>query len=118
MNARQKAKKYKKLAELNRIKAEAHDRLLKSEAFKRYLSRKNGTIETIKIVKLWRDDKFPIDFIKNDISKEFGQFCLDNGLIYLKVDDDYDEFTMCRKVTGTMKICKDWWEVNADADTN
>ena len=111
MNARQKAKKYKKLAELNRIKAEAHDRLLKSEAFRQFVNRMNGTVETIKIVRLW-DDRFPVEFMKNDISKEFGKFCLDNNLIHLEVDENYDEFTMCRKVTGTMKVCKDWWEDN------
>lgn len=104
MNARQKAKKYKKLAE-------AYKKLLKGEVFKPNvkINIKNGTIETIKVVRLW-DDRFPDEFIKNEISKEFGKFCLENNLIYLEVDKNYDELTMCRKITGTMKVCKDWWE--------
>lgn len=109
MNLRQKAKKYKKLAELNRIKAEAYDRMMLREAFKQSSERMPGTIETIKVVRLW-DDRIPDIFIRKEISAEFGKFCLENGLIYLKVEENYDERTMCRKVTGIMKVCKDWWE--------
>ena len=83
--------------------------MMLSEAFKNFSNRKTGTIKTIKVVKLW-DDRIPVKFIEKEISEEFGKFCLENGLIYLEVEENYDVLTMCRKVIGTMKVCTDWWE--------
>ena len=108
MNLRQKAKKYKKLAELNRIKAEAHDRYMRSEALKRQLERGGGEIKTISVVKYW-DDRFPEELVKEDIAREFANFCLENDLIDFKVSD-YDQFTMARRIIATMMIAKKWEE--------
>ena len=56
MNARQKAKKYKQLAEINKAKAEAFDQDAKrylNSRFGRYGTGGYGTIETLCVAKLW-----------------------------------------------------------------
>lgn len=103
MNARQKAKKYKKLAERYKDKAEAWDRYARSEALSKYM-RRYGTIETLKVVKFW-DDRMPEEFLKEEISKAFAECLLREGYIDFKVED-YNEYNMMRKVVGTIKVTK------------
>ena len=112
MNARQKAKKYKKLAERNSEKAAAYDRFMRSEALKRQLERSGGEIKTIKVVKYW-DDRFPEGLIKEDIAHEFGNFCLENNLIDFKIENNYNEYNKMRRVIATLKVAKEWGEENA-----
>lgn len=111
MNARQKAKKYKKLAEINKAKADAYDRYMRAEALKRQLERSGGEIKTIKVVKYW-DDRFPEEFVKDDIAREFGNFCLENNLIDFKIENNYNEYNKMRRVVATLKVAKEWGEEN------
>lgn len=104
MNARQKAKKYKKIAERYKEKAEAWDRYARQEALSNYM-RRYGTIETLKVVKFW-DDGVPEQFLKREIAQEFAKCLLREGYIDFKVDDDYNEYNMMRKVVGTIKVTK------------
>lgn len=60
MNARQKAKKYKKMAERYKDKAEAWDRHQRSGLYKQTFRRGYGTIETLKVAKWW-DYRCPED---------------------------------------------------------
>lgn len=103
MNARQKAKKYKRLAEINKDKADAFDRQMRSEAFKKQVSR-YGTIETLKIVKFW-DDRVPEEFIKNDISRDIAECLLREGYIYFEADQNYNE-RMMRKIVASVCVTK------------
>jgi len=104
MNARQKAKKYKKIAERFKDKAEAWDRYMKVEAFKKAVKR-YGTIDTLKIVKYW-DDREPEEFVKSEISREIAKCLLSEGYIDFKVDDNYNEYNMMRRVIGSVKVTK------------
>lgn len=103
MNARQKAKKYKKIAESCKAKAEAFDRQMRSEAFKKQVSR-YGTIETLKIVKFW-DDRVPEELIKNDISRDIAECLLREGYIYFETDQNYNE-RMARKIVASVCVTK------------
>lgn len=105
MNARQKAKKYKKIAERYKDKAEAWDRYMRAEAFKNIAKRRYGTIETLKVAKYW-DDRVPEEFLKGEISREIAECLLREGYIDFKVNDDYNEYNMMRKVIATIKVIK------------
>lgn len=105
MNLRQKAKKYKQIAEINKAKAEAFD----SIAVKRHLNSRfgmgYGTIETLTIVKLW-DDRCSEDFVKAEIAKDIAECLLREGYISFEVDDDCDHYTGLRKVRAFLLIAK------------
>lgn len=105
MNARQKAKKYKKIAERYKDKAEAWDRYMRSEAFKEIARRRYGTIETLKVVKYW-DDRVPEEFLKGEIAREIAECLLREGYIDFKVNDNYNEYNMMRRVVATIKVTK------------
>lgn len=105
MNARQKAKKYKKIAERYKDKAEAWDRYMRAEAFKEIARRRYGTIETLKVCKWW-DDRVPEEFLKGKIARDIAECLLREGYIDFKVDDDYNEYNMCRKIIATIKVTK------------
>ena len=104
MNARQKAKKYKKIAERYKEKAEAWDRYIRAEAFKQ-VSRRYGTIETLKVVKWW-DDREPEDFVKREIAAEIGDCMLREGYIDFEIYDNYNVYNMLRRVIATVKVTK------------
>jgi hypothetical protein len=104
MNARQKAKKYKKIAERYKNKAEAWDRYMRSEALKNVV-RKYGTIETLKVAKYW-DDRVPEEFLKKEISQDIAECLLREGYIDFKVNDNYNEYNMVRRVIATIKVTK------------
>lgn len=105
MNARQKAKKYKKIAERYKDKAEAWDMYMKAEAFKEIAKRRYGTIETLKVAKYW-DDETPEELIKREISQEFADALLREGYIDFKVNDNYNEYNMMRRIIATIKVAK------------
>lgn len=110
MNARQKAKKYKKMAERYKDKAEAYDRLQRTEAYKRAFRRGYGTIETLKVVKWW-DYRCPVDeeLFKKEMAMGFVDCLLREGYIDFKVNNDYEGFIMVRKMTATLKVTKGGW---------
>lgn len=105
MNARQKAKKYKKIAENYENKAKAWDQYMKGKLFQESIRRRYGTIETVKVVKWW-DDRAPEEFIKGEIARAFAECLLREGYIDFKVDDDYNEYNMCRRIIATIKVAK------------
>lgn len=105
MNARQKAKKYKKMAERYKDKAEAWDMYMRAEAFKEIARRRYGTIETLKVAKYW-DDRIPEEFIKREISNELVNALLSEGYIDFKVNDNYNEYNMMRRIIATIKVTK------------
>ena len=105
MNARQKVKKYRKIAERYKDKADAWDSYMKAEAFKESVRRRYGTIETMKVVKYW-DDRLPEELIKREISQEFADCLLREGYIDFKVNDNYNEYNMVRRVVATIKVTK------------
>lgn len=105
MNARQKAKKYKKIAERYKDKAEAWDRYMRLEAFKENVRRRYGTIETIKVAKYW-DDGLPEELLKREIAREIAECLLREGYIDFKVNDNYNEYNMMRRVIATIKVTK------------
>ncbi|MBR5320798.1 MAG: hypothetical protein IKU41_03040 [Clostridia bacterium] len=104
MNARQKAKKYKKIAERYKEKAEAWDKYARLEELK-YVVRKYGTIETLKVAKYW-DDRIPEEFIKREISQDFAECLLRDGYIEFEVNNNYNEYNMMRRVIATLKVSK------------
>ena len=103
MNARQKAKRYKKIAESYKAKAEAFDRQMRLEAFKKQTSR-YGTIETLKIVKFW-DDRMPEELIKKDISRDIAECLLREGYISFITDESYNVH-MIRKIVASVCVTK------------
>lgn len=104
MNLRQKAKKYKKISERYKDKAEAWDSHIKTEMLKNAINRRYGIIDTLKIVKFW-DDRVPDIFVKKEIANEIGKYCLENDLIYFEVDN-YDGYNGMRRIVGTLKMVK------------
>lgn len=106
MNARQKAKKYKKMAERYKDKANAWDSHLTSELWKSaYRRSRYGTIETLKVVK-FLDDRFPEEFIKKSIAQDLAECLLREGYIDFKIDDDYNGYNMGKRIIGTLKVTK------------
>lgn len=111
MNARQKAKKYKKMVERYKDKAEAWDMYLKySRNSYGIHPRRYGTIETLKVVKWW-DDRIQgyEEFLKKEVAMEIADCLLREGYIDFKVDEEYNEYTMARKMTATLKVTKGGW---------
>ena len=85
MNARQKAKKYKKIAERYKDKAEAWDRYMK-------------------VTKYW-DDRVPEEILKEEIARDIAECLLKEGYIDFKVND-YNEYNMVRRVVAAIKVTK------------
>lgn len=98
MNARQKAKKYKKLVERYKDKA---------EAYRNTFRRGYGTLETVKIVK-YLDDRYPEDEerVKSEMARDMAETLIRDGYIEFMVDDHYNEYNMMRRVVGILKVTK------------
>lgn len=107
MNARQKAKKYKKMAERYKNKANAWDAYLRysNHFYGAFPHRGYGTIETLKVVKLC-NDIFPEEFIKKSIAQDIAECLLREGYIDFKIDDDYNEYNMNKRIIATLKVTK------------
>lgn len=105
MNARQKAKKYKKIAERYKDKANAWDRYIKAKAFDNVV-RRYKTIETLKVAKYW-DDRIPEEVLKGELAREIAECLLREGYIDFKVNDNYNEYNMIRRVVATIKVTKE-----------
>ena len=111
MNARQKAKKYKRLAERYKDEANAWDAYLRysNHFYGAFARRGYGTIETLKFVKWW-DDRYPEEeFFKKEMAMEIAECLLKEGYIDFKVDKEYNEYTMAKKMTATLKVTKGAW---------
>lgn len=107
MNARQKAKKYKKMAERYKDKAAAWDVYLRysNHFYGAFPRRGYGAIETLKVAKWW-DIRVPEEFLKEKIAEDFAEALLRDGYIDFKVDDEINEYTKARRMTGTLKVTK------------
>lgn len=104
MNARQKAKKYKKIAERYKDEAEAWRRHVIAESFKNS-SRRYGTIDTLKVVEYW-DDRVPEEVVKEELSVTIAKCLIRDGYIDFKISDNYNEYNMCRKIVAALKTIK------------
>lgn len=107
MNLRQKAKKYKQLAEINKAKAEAFDRYIRysNNHYGMYGMGGYWNIETLCVAKLW-DDRCPEEFVKREIAKEIAECLIRDGHIDFEVDDDYDERSGLRRVIARLSVTK------------
>lgn len=93
MNARQKAKKYKKIAELYRDKAKMYDIIQRTDAFHRYSSEMmGGTIEKVKVSVIIDDRvipyRVPEEVRKRELAKALAESLLQSGLIHYEKDPE------------------------------
>ncbi len=105
MNARQKAKKCKKYIKELEEEVMVYRVIQRAEAFKENVRRRYGTIETLKVVKYW-DDRVPEEFLKGEIAREIAECLLREGYVDFKVNDNYNEYNMMRRVIATIKVTK------------
>lgn len=110
MNARQKAKKYKKYIKALETENALYKISQRAEAFLRTNEKRRfGTLETIKICKYW-DDRIPEDFVKREIAEEIARFMIENNMIHWEVDAGYNERGL-RRITGTIRAARNGgWE--------
>lgn len=107
MNARQKAKKYKKYIKTLEAEVAICGIAQRAEAFRRATA--IGTLETFKICKYW-DDRIPEDFVKREIAEEIARFMIENNMIHWEVENGYNE-RMLRRITGTVRAARNGgWE--------
>ena len=88
MNARQKAKKYKKLAEKYKAEADAWRQYARTEAAKHHkTAAKVKTIHFFKLVTREELEYIPEETIKRELATDIGQALLDANLIRWKTED-------------------------------
>lgn len=103
MNARQKAKKYKKLYEEYKADADSWKRYARTEAAKHHETA--AKVKTIRFIKLIPDEMFlkmPEEAIKKDIMADIGQTICDEKLIRWK-KEDVDEMC-CVRISGKLDV--------------
>lgn len=92
MNLRQKAKKYKKIAELYRFKAKMYDFIQQTEALQKSLEKMRGTIEKIQITAIIDDRvipyRIPEEVRKRELAKTLAESLLDSDLIHYEKDPE------------------------------
>lgn len=105
MNLRQKAKKFKKLAERNAEKAAAFDRMQLTDSFKRYIT--ESEIEILKCVSILDDGyiKRPEEEVQREAAQKLGECLFENNLIHYKVDQSCD-FKGVKTATMWVKVIK------------
>ena len=114
MNLRQKAKKWKKIAEEYKNKANAWDAYLRysNHFYGAFPRRGYGTIETLKVAKMW-DDRVPVDeeeFFKKEMAMELAECLLREGYIDFKVKSEYNQYNLNKIMTATLKVTKGAWD--------
>lgn len=88
MNARQKAKKYKKLAEKYKADADSWKQYAMTEAAKHHeIAAKIKTIHFFKLVTREELEYIPEETIKRKLATDIGQALLDANLIRWKTED-------------------------------
>jgi len=88
MNARQKAKKYKRLVEQYKSKADAYDRAMKIDSFNQEaIPYKIEKLRYMKLVPMLDFKMLPEDFVKNEMATDIGHTLLDNNYINFKIED-------------------------------
>lgn len=106
MNLRQKAKKFKKLAERNAEKAAAFDRMQLAENFSNCISYRQ--IETLKCISLIDDGYIerPKDVVLMEAAQKLGECLLENNLINYKVEQSHNVKGV-RTATMWVKVIKE-----------
>lgn len=105
MNLRQKAKKFKKIAERNAEKAAVFDRMQFAENFTNYIT--ESEIEILKCVSIIDDGfiKRPEEEVQREAAQKLGECLLENNLMHYKVDQSCD-FEGVRTATMWVKVIK------------
>lgn len=105
MNLRQKAKKFKKLAERNAEKAAAFDRMQLAQSFTDYITERE--VETLKCVSIIDDGyiKRPEEEVQREAAQKLGECLLENNLMHYRVDQSGD-FKGVRTATMWVKVIK------------
>ena len=105
MNLRQKAKKFKKLAERNAEKAAAFDRMQLAQSFTDYITERE--VETLKCVSIIDDGfiKRPEEEVQREAAQKLGECLLENNLMHYRVDQSHD-FKGVRTATMWVKVIK------------
>ena len=101
MNARQKAKKYKKQMDLYKYKADILDDLMKQDTKQRAVSRQlQGEIIPLRFQRLYRTEQYiHHQVIKNELARQIGEYLIENKLLYVEssIDDEHDMIKLdCR----------------------
>lgn len=107
MNARQKAKKYKKQMEIYKNDAEILRRMRARESFEQMAIKQR--IRPLRIVKILPDyEYFPQyaeDRARELIAQELGEFLIDNKLVYFEISDAVSFMrTDAKKITATLTV--------------
>ena len=88
MNARQKAKKYKILAEEYKKKADAYDRFVKIDMYNQEtIPYRIERLRCMKLVPVLELKYKPADILKMEMATDIGKALLDNNYINWKVED-------------------------------
>lgn len=107
MNARQKAKKYKRIAEENAAKAAAYDRQMRADAFRRTTI--ENRIRPLRIAQILPNygclPQYAENRAKELIAQKLGEFLIDNKLVYFETSDAVS-FTGndAKKITATLTV--------------
>lgn len=103
MNARQKAKKYKKLAEKYKADADSWKQYARTEAAKHHETA--AKVKTVHFCKLIPNEQLvymPEDVIKKEIATDIGQTLNDENLIRWRVEDAGP--MNCRRFSGKLEV--------------
>lgn len=101
MNARQKAKKYKKQMDLYKYKADILDDLMKQDMKQRAVTRQlQGEIIPLRLQRLYRTEQYiHHQAIKNELARQIGEYLIENKLLYVEssIDNEHDMIKLdCR----------------------
>lgn len=105
MNARQKAKKYKRIAEENAVKAAAYDRHMRADAFRRANERR---IIPLHIMQILPDYDYMPQYAETRarelIAQKLGEFLIENNLVVFEVSKAVGLTENLKKITATLTV--------------
>lgn len=107
MNARQKAKKYKRLAEGNAAKAAAYDRQMRADAFRRTsIEKRLIPLHIAQILPGYEClPQYAENRAKEIIALKLGEFLIANKLVYFEISDAVSfTGTDAKKITATLTV--------------
>ena len=106
MNARQKAKKYKKLAQEFEEKAALYDIEMRTSAFQRSIIRQlQGQRVSLRFQRLYRAEEYIHQrAIKNGLANQIGEYLIENDLLY--IESSIDERNDMIKLDCRLEVIK------------
>ena len=106
MNARQKAKKYKRLAEENATKAAAYDRKMRADAFKCANVRRLIPLRIAQILPNYESlPQYAENRAKELIAQKLGEFLIANKLVYFEISDVISSMgDVGKRITATITV--------------